>query len=34
MSIKLRIISEVKRVAAEPQAALPPFIKAYENVPA
>jgi hypothetical protein len=34
MSIGLTIISEVKRIAAEPQAALPPFIKAHENVPA
>jgi hypothetical protein len=34
MSIKLRIISERKRVAAERQVTLAPFIKAYENVPA
>ena len=34
MATGLRIISEVKRVAAEPQVALPPFIKAHENVPA
>jgi hypothetical protein len=32
MSIGLTIISEVKRIAAEPQIALPRFIKAHENV--
>jgi hypothetical protein len=34
MSTRLTIISEVKRIAAEPQVALPWFIKAHENVPA